>query len=483
MKRTCTATLVFSIGLLLGRALPAQQATAPRLETIRVTAASACGRDANAGDIGTVWTAARAALAEARRAAAASPPTVQALHWVRELDAVGREVLATEDTIVARSAQLFQTLTSAVLSRDGYRVRGEGGDLLFAPDAGTLLSDEFARDHCFRLVADPRVPEAIGLRFTPEPTREQVDIAGVFWMDRESGHLMRVEYEYRNVEPLLEEAQAGGALSFGPLAEGVRGITTWEVRTPLIATVQRRTARTVETEQRLGGVRIEGAGIAEHRAASVAAPQATGRIEGRIVDPSRAGGGLAGARATALGTGRAVLADSTGHFVLERVPAGPVTLRVDHERLRLFGVDNRRALTLPADSALYVEFAVPSGTDAYATLCPRSGGSEGRAALIGRVLDGTLDVGVPQAAVQASWRGRIIPTFLRSGAVRGETDEFGHFILCDLNTSARVSLIVLARGFRQLQLSVLLRSGAVVERELRLMPCQPSDRATVCPER
>ncbi len=465
----------------LQESLQAQQ-TGRRLEAIRITGATACARDADAGTIGTVWAAAREALGDARRAAAMSPPTIQALRRVRELDAFGRIVMATDDTIVARTAELFQTLPPDVLSRDGYLLAMDGPDLLFAPDAGTLLSDAFARDHCFRLVADPRAPEALGLHFAPLPTREQVDIAGIFWLDRETSHLLRVEFTYVNLDASLAPAQAGGSLSFGAWENGIRGITTWEVRTPRLGLRERRTAQTTEREEHLDGIRIEGASISDLKAVPSGLPKAIGRIEGRVRDASHPSGGLSGARVTALGTGRAVRSDSAGRFALDRVPAGDVTLRVDHERLRLFGVDGRRTLYLPADSTIHVDVAVPSGAAAYAQLCPHSAGADTRAALVVRVLDGTLDVGVPSAAALATWRGRTLPTFLRSGAVRASSDEIGHVALCDLNASVRITLTVLARGFRQSVTSLAARGG-VTEREVRLVPCRPEDPPSICPER
>lgn len=448
-----------------------------------MTATSACGRQADAGDIGTVWAAARAALGRTRRDAARATPTVRAVRFETLLDARGRVRESTQDTVFTRSAEPFQTLPPAVLARDGYLVGPLESALLYAPDAQVLLSNEFARDHCFQLVADPRAPELIGLRFTPLPTREVVDIGGIFWMHRESSLLDRVEYRYRDAEERPEITDAGGALSFGMIADSLYGITSWQVRTPLVTRQVVRGLRGMDVRAVPDGARIEGATIALAAQPEPSAATATGRVVGRIEDSSQPQGGLEGARIAVLGSPHTARSDSAGRFEISGVPAGTLSVRVYHERLRLFGVESQYTLELPPDGEATLRLRVPSGPEAYAALCPRSAGAEGRAALVGRVLDAEVDVGVPQAAVLATWRGRLIPSFVRSGAERGATDDIGHFALCDLNTAVRVTLTVVARGYRQAQLRASLRSGAVEERTVWLVACRPDDPPSVCPER
>lgn len=458
------------------------------LAAIRVVGASACSATASEGDIGSVWDAARTALFTSQRGAERDAPAVRVARFERSVDRHGRVLEERVDTMIVRGAEPFRTLTPAVISRDGYRLVGETVDLLFAPDARTLLSDEFARDHCFQLVADPRAPELIGLNFSPTPGREVVDIAGTFWLDRETGELGRVEYRYRNAGADADVSGAGGELVFGEVAPGVRGIAAWLVRTPWIGSESVRGARgEISSRDTLVGVREEGALLSAVVAAATAsdsAPSATtGVIVGVVRDASNPRGGLPVARAVVLGLGRGALTDSLGRFRITNVPAGPATVRVDHERLRLYRVPSRVDLEVKANDSVFVAIQLPSGREAVAALCPFvDAGTEGRGALVARVVDASLGHGIPNAAALASWRGRLIPTFVRSGAERAETNEIGHLVLCGLTAAVPVRITVAARGYRNGSLSVPISSGDVVEREIRLTPCSPGDHPSICSE-
>lgn len=459
---------------------------ARNLEAVRVVAASACAASASAGDVGSVWDAARTALFTSQRGSELRAPVVRVARFERSVDRHGRVFEERVDTMVVRSAEPFRTLTPDVISRDGYRLQGETVDLLFAPDARTLLSEEFARDHCFQLVGDPRAPELVGLNFSPTPGREVVDIAGTFWLDRETSALRRVEYRYRNAGTDADASGAGGELVFGEIAAGVQGIAGWTVRTPWVTTARVRGARgELSTRDTLVGVREEGALLwAAPAPISSAADSsvATGTIVGVVRDAAAPRGGLAVARAVVIGLGRGVLTDSLGRFRITRVPAGPATLRVDHERLRLYRVASRVDLEVPAADSVFVELAVPAGRQAVAVLCPQVAPDvDGRGALVARVIDAALGHGVPNASALATWRGRLIPSFVRSGAERAEGNEIGHLVMCGLSSAVPVRITVAARGYRIGTLTVAISPGDVIEREIRLSPCAPGDHHAICP--
>jgi hypothetical protein len=458
------------------------------LEAVRVVAASACAASASAGDIGSVWDAARTALFTSQRGSELLAPAVRVARFERSVDQHGRVIEERVDTMLVRSAEPFRTLTPDVISRDGYRLQGETVDLLFAPDARTLLSEEFARDHCFQLVGDPRTPELIGLNFSPTPGREVVDIAGTFWLDRETSALQRVEYRYRNAGPDADASGAGGELVFGEIAAGVRGIAGWTVRTPWVTTARVRGARgELSARDTLVGVREEGAllspAVLTVANAVPASDRSTGSIVGVIRDASTSRGGLPVARAVVLGLGRGALTDSLGRFRITRVPAGPATIRVDHERLRLYRVASRVDLEVKANDSVFVALQVPTGREAVAALCPQGAADvEGRGVLVARVVDAALGHGVSNASALATWRGRLIPTFVRSGAERAESNEIGHVVMCGLSAAVPVRITVAARGYRRGALTVPISPGDVTEREIRLMPCAPGDHHSLCPD-
>src|SRR4029453_5669250 len=79
----------------------------------------------------------------------------------------------------------FVSVPAAQLSANGYVRQGSTENTYFAPDAAVLLSDEFLRDHCFRLrQGEGRREGLIGLGFEPVRGRNKPDIAGTLWIDR-----------------------------------------------------------------------------------------------------------------------------------------------------------------------------------------------------------------------------------------------------------------------------------------------------------
>lgn len=130
----------------------------------------------------------------------------------------------------------FHTLSPAELAEGGW-VREEGDSLSFyGPDAHALLSDEFLDTHC--LYVDPERSDArtVALAFQPVRQRRVVDIQGALLLDRRTGELQQVEYEYTGLN--LGQGQrmpARGLVGFQGLPSGVWFVSSWHISTTAVA--------------------------------------------------------------------------------------------------------------------------------------------------------------------------------------------------------------------------------------------------------
>lgn len=128
------------------------------------------------------------------------------------------------------SAEPFHATPVHRLAAHGY-VEGVAGDsmIFHAPDAHTLLSDEFLDQHCFRL-RERR--GSIGLEFAPTADRTLPDVRGVLWMDRSTARLRKLEYTYVNLPYVNPDDRLGGELQFEQLPDGAWIVRRWIVRMP-----------------------------------------------------------------------------------------------------------------------------------------------------------------------------------------------------------------------------------------------------------
>lgn len=131
----------------------------------------------------------------------------------------------------------FATLTPAQLAEDGY-VREEGDSLAFyGPDAQALLSDEFLDTHCLYVSERQGDRQTVALAFEPIRRRRRgvVDIRGVLRINRRTGELVAVEYEYTDQGGNARRSPAGGTVEFQKLANGAWVVTRWNIRTTNVA--------------------------------------------------------------------------------------------------------------------------------------------------------------------------------------------------------------------------------------------------------
>ncbi len=149
------------------------------------------------------------------------------------------------------------------------------GPVYYGPDVAVFFSDAFLETHCFRLVA-PGATERwlLGVGFSPIRGRPVPDIEGTLWLDRRSGHLHRLEYQYTGLWHWVTSGAAGGSLDFSRLRGGAPIITGWNIKAPVARRLPWRrsgddAARRFfgQADVMLGGYREEAAVVTEVRSA------------------------------------------------------------------------------------------------------------------------------------------------------------------------------------------------------------------------
>lgn len=236
--------------------------TRQTLSAIVVQSDSACGDyGAQNGAVYRIWEQVQAALEANRVTEADELVRMEVESYERTLDlrlAERAKRLSVKETA---TKQPFAAANPSDLAR-GYVKASAGSSIYYAPDARTLLSDEFASRHCF-FVRDNGAPgrEFIGLGFTPRPGISTPDVSGVLWVDRKTQALNYLEYTYQNVMSSIPLKGVGGRIEFTQLPSGEWIIPSWYIRTPRVARVTRAVgyARRVEEADTLIGFRETGA--------------------------------------------------------------------------------------------------------------------------------------------------------------------------------------------------------------------------------
>lgn len=206
------------------------------LNTIVVTGKSECKRttDPASHSLGAVWD-------EIDKALRASQLTTQDLVgfgqgriYRKEVEVNGR-VRSSDTTLFAITGRPFGTPDPDVLAQRGY----VSGDVVFgweynAPDELVLLSESFARTHCFRLVREKGRRGQIGVAFEPIPRRGTSDIQGVLWVDDRTAELREMSFSFVNAGP-FSQFNAGGFTRFLRLPSGAWIVNEWWLKAPRLS--------------------------------------------------------------------------------------------------------------------------------------------------------------------------------------------------------------------------------------------------------
>src|SRR5438045_2756910 len=135
-------------------------------------------------------------------------------------------------------------------------------DVYRTPDAGTLVSDQFVRSHCYAAIRGYGAESGLtGLEFKPARVVGLPELTGVLWLDPKENALRALNYDYVNLPIPLRIARTSGRVEFQQLANGQWIVPRWYIRMPRVARVVVTDARSasVSRDSLLGYQEVGGA--------------------------------------------------------------------------------------------------------------------------------------------------------------------------------------------------------------------------------
>ena len=412
-----------------------------------------------------VWSAVRGVLASAAAGETGWYPYVTIERYERDYDY--RRKLVTKErkwTHTGPSTAPFIALAARELEKHGFIIRGGDSVTFYAPEARTLIAEEFLRTHCFR-VRDERTERGrIGLDIEPVPGRSLPEIKGTLWLDAASGELRRLDFVYINLPPNVPRDGAEGWVEFRRLPRGAWVVDRWVLRLPLVGAPPPASvygsgvpvAGELPTERtsELVGTHEEGGRIVSlemQRPRAAAAPTVTVAVRGTVRTAD--GAPVPGARAFLSGTGHSSVTDRDGQFAMLDVTPGRYRLSFTHPRFDTLGVvgpvlevhvtdPTEHQLTMLTDEQIVGAVCqAPSG----------EGASLPRTLLYGYVREPSSPAVIPEALVTVAWRSPMVrgPTVgVRNEALEVQSDATGYYQLCGIPTETPFTVRA-ARGTKR----------------------------------
>src|SRR6185503_17828720 len=104
--------------------------------------------------------------------------------------------------------------------QSGFLDTTRGADILYGPDAETLLDNAFSDGYCFELrKRDSKRPNSVGLGFVPAKTEKgRIDIDGTVWIDTVARRLQQIQFDYIGFDRVLQGLRLGGDIQFREVA-------------------------------------------------------------------------------------------------------------------------------------------------------------------------------------------------------------------------------------------------------------------------
>ena len=432
------------------------------LGEVRVTGKTACVARASDGqEVSAVWDEARKALYATDLTQRQELFSAKVSRFERTLDARDGKVLshqAEQSAGVTRNP--FVSLPAAQLSANGFVRQNSSETIYYGPDAGVLLSDEFLGDHCFKLrVAGGRRSAMIGLEFEPVRGREKPEIAGTLWLDRKTGELQDLEYQYRflpNLPTAVRSEDFGGRVTFRRMPTGAWIVDRWVIRMPVLADKGPFSAKSdavlpggVSTRPervQLVAIREEGGEVTETLARGERRENVAEAASVRgIVFDSTVMRPLPNARVFLDGTQFSARSGQDGRFTIGQVPPGTYSLGVTHDRFDSLQVRPPSAtITAVAGEAAAAELSAPSMATLFARDCAPEERKPVMTALRGHVRDAATGAPAIDARVTVTWNRlatastRTTPVMQEQAATR--SDSAGRYGFCGLPDGVRLTI-------------------------------------------
>ncbi len=327
------------------------------------------------------------------------------------------------------------SITADTLAVSGYVRRDpDGGYSYTGPDAPVLLSDMFARLHCFgiREGQDDRAGY-VGLSFEPVLGRSVPEVAGVLWLDRQTAALRYLDYTYVNNPIGIQSDKIGGRVEFERLPTGPWIVRRWWIRMPIVGTRQRGFSDFMR-ESYLKTIEEDGGWVSEVRTLDGELIERAGvaTLMGSVLN-LRTAAPLPNARMVLVGTGYETYTNRNGQFRFDDVPEGTYRVSYGHEILDALGyVPPLVEVVLALDQPKTVTLVIPSVQQLWSDICPRTDPERGG------IISGFIRDSVsmePIAGVQVlvyHARGASEPTASPKARAEVITDWAGYFRMCDV---------------------------------------------------
>jgi hypothetical protein len=425
------------------------------LAATHVTANEQCAAGSDPTSLGfRAWEQARTALAASLVTRQSS--TYEMRFVVSNLRRAARSdsVLEyTEKESITSAMRPFAAFPIARLRDSGYVTRDESGVTYAAPDEEVLLSEEFAVTHCIR--ARPSTGDELELTFEPTRDRKLSDVSGSLFLERATGVLRRLTYEFENVPAEEREAHAGGELTFLRFPSGGWMVQRWLVRAPGFELRERRVAAgaygiDTRKERRLVLVamhetRGEVFRVQQDGALVWVAPAVS--VSGVVRDDSL-GIPVPGTDVRIAGRASGTVSDARGRFRLDSARAGDILLQITAPYATHLGIPPRRQHLSPKDDRDALTIRVPNPDRAIVEAC--------------RAANQPLAARAPRSIVRGTVRdahgGRlgvadISATWLHGDGAAVETQEkrsrstaFGDYVICGVELGKELQLRALVGG-------------------------------------
>lgn len=435
-----------------------------------------------------VWSAVRGVLASAAAGESGLYPNVTIERYVRDFDRTRR--LVTHERrwrTTGASKSPFVAVSARELEKKGFAVRDRDTVTFYAPDARTLIAEEFLRTHCFRVRDDRAERGRVGLEIEPVPGRTLPELKGTLWVAAESGELRRLEFAYVNLPDIIPPGSADGWVEFRRLPRGAWVVDRWALRLPLVGIPPAAGnygavpgVAPVARQRQWLGTHEEGGVLISLEADP--SSQIESESQGAIVRGSvrsATGEPVPGARAFLSGTGHWSLTDNDGGFAMRNVSAGRYRLSFTHPRLDTLGVmapvvevtadgqgDHR--LTLPADDEIARQVCAGRGDTAV---------NQPATLLYGYVRQAGSREVVPQAKITVSWQRATVNAAgvdVRTQTLATESDAAGQYFICGIPAGLRVPVRATLPGTRRRgEQSVAPLDGSVTRLDVEVEGARP----------
>ena len=362
-------------------------------------------------------------------------------------------------------------------------------DVYRAPDAATIVSDQFVRSHCYAAIRGYG-PEAglSGLEFKPARIAGLPELTGVLWLDPKENALRALNFDYVNLPIPLRIARTTGRVEFQQLPSGQWIVPRWYLRMPRVARVLASDVRSpsVSRDSLVGYQEVGGAArpagtkptsqLANATEDADSPSTANQSVIVGVVYDSTSGKPLGGVEVSTGGGKFKAVTNSGGRY--ELTVDGPINDRLvfDHPRLRLFQIaDQVQTVSLPAGARSQASVIVPSYATLRKRLCGRNEtGTEAQGMMVGYVRD---PYGKPlaRAHVWAAWQiswveqnGRLVSTN-QQRTVETDTNTDGSYMMCGLSRGAQMTAKVGVGGRPTLEEKLVVPPSMVLEHDFQFV--------------